>query len=425
MAIAAVPESDPTRCCPSSAPAAWARSIGPVTRRSTAMSPSRCADLFASDPERLARFTREAQTLAALDPPNIAPIHGLEDNGGVRALVMELVEGEDLSQRLGATRCRSTRPCPSPGRLRRRSKPRTSRDCPPRSQAREHQGARRRRREGAGLRAGEGAGAGGRAARGPKPRELADDHVAGDDHARDDPRHRGLHGPEQAKGKPADKRGTSGRSAACSTRCSPAAGPSGRRHLRHAGGRPVEGARVERLAGLDAGRAPRLLTRCLTKDPKARLRDIGEARVPDRRTLGGPWTKRVRPPSPARSGWRRLVRGRLRACSRSIDAGCAPRRLAVGRRGDVHAVPVSPPSRRRRTRRLAVLPTEGPGARPRSRCHPMAGTSRSSLELKPRTDLPAPGFQPCRPGDSRDRRRGRSRSGRRTAALSGSSQMAS
>ena len=85
-------------------------------------------DLFASDAERLARFTREAQTLAALNHPNIAHIHGLEETGGVRALVMELVEGEDLSQRHRArTRCRSTRPCPSPGRLPRRSKPPTSR----------------------------------------------------------------------------------------------------------------------------------------------------------------------------------------------------------------------------------------------------------------------------------------------------------
>src|SRR3990172_4684083 len=57
-------------------------------------------DLFAADPERLARFTREAQTLAALNHPNIAHIHGLEESGGVRALVMELVEGDDLSQRL-------------------------------------------------------------------------------------------------------------------------------------------------------------------------------------------------------------------------------------------------------------------------------------------------------------------------------------
>ena len=54
-------------------------------------------DLFAHDPERLARFDREAKTLAALNHPNIAHIHGLEESAGVRALVMELVEGEDLS----------------------------------------------------------------------------------------------------------------------------------------------------------------------------------------------------------------------------------------------------------------------------------------------------------------------------------------
>ena len=55
-------------------------------------------DAFADDPERLARFTREAKTLAAMNHPNIAHIHGLEESGCVRALVMELVEGEDLSQ---------------------------------------------------------------------------------------------------------------------------------------------------------------------------------------------------------------------------------------------------------------------------------------------------------------------------------------
>ena len=57
-------------------------------------------ELFASHPERLARFTREAQMLAALNHPNIAHIHGLEESGQVRALVMELVEGEDLAHRL-------------------------------------------------------------------------------------------------------------------------------------------------------------------------------------------------------------------------------------------------------------------------------------------------------------------------------------
>ena len=70
---------------------------------------------FADDPERLARFTREAQTLASLNHPNIAAIYGIEEiassassddlvamtkgvgTGASRALVMELVEGEDLS----------------------------------------------------------------------------------------------------------------------------------------------------------------------------------------------------------------------------------------------------------------------------------------------------------------------------------------
>ena len=57
-------------------------------------------ELFASDPDRLARFTREAQTLAALNHPHIAAIYGVEHSAGVRALVMELVEGEDLSSQI-------------------------------------------------------------------------------------------------------------------------------------------------------------------------------------------------------------------------------------------------------------------------------------------------------------------------------------
>jgi eukaryotic-like serine/threonine-protein kinase len=55
---------------------------------------------FANDPERLGRFQREAQVLASLNHPHIAHIHGLEEANGVRALVMELVEGEDLAQRI-------------------------------------------------------------------------------------------------------------------------------------------------------------------------------------------------------------------------------------------------------------------------------------------------------------------------------------
>ena len=57
-------------------------------------------ETFASDPERLARFQREAEVLASLNHPNIAHIHGLEEAGAVRALVMEFVEGEDLAQKI-------------------------------------------------------------------------------------------------------------------------------------------------------------------------------------------------------------------------------------------------------------------------------------------------------------------------------------
>jgi hypothetical protein len=57
-------------------------------------------EAFAHDVDRLARFQRQAKTLASLNHPNIAIIHGLEQAGDVHALVMELVEGEDLSQRI-------------------------------------------------------------------------------------------------------------------------------------------------------------------------------------------------------------------------------------------------------------------------------------------------------------------------------------
>ena len=57
-------------------------------------------EALAHDAERLARFLREAKTLASLNHPNIAAIYGLEDADGTKALVMELVEGDDLSQRI-------------------------------------------------------------------------------------------------------------------------------------------------------------------------------------------------------------------------------------------------------------------------------------------------------------------------------------
>ena len=57
-------------------------------------------EAFASDPERLARFEREAKTLAALNHPHIAHIHGLEESDGVRTLVLEFVDGPTLADRI-------------------------------------------------------------------------------------------------------------------------------------------------------------------------------------------------------------------------------------------------------------------------------------------------------------------------------------
>jgi serine/threonine protein kinase len=57
-------------------------------------------EAFAHDPDRLARFQREAKMLAALNHPAIAAVYGLEQTNGTSYLVMELVSGETLQQRM-------------------------------------------------------------------------------------------------------------------------------------------------------------------------------------------------------------------------------------------------------------------------------------------------------------------------------------
>ena len=57
-------------------------------------------EALAHDAGRLARFQREAEVLASLNHPNIAAIHGLEERDGMTALVMELVEGPTLADRI-------------------------------------------------------------------------------------------------------------------------------------------------------------------------------------------------------------------------------------------------------------------------------------------------------------------------------------
>ena len=82
--------------------------------------------LFTRDPERRARFAREARLLATLNHPHIGAIYGLEEMGGETALVLELVEGADARR---ASRARAVCQCLTPSRSRvrspRRSTPRT------------------------------------------------------------------------------------------------------------------------------------------------------------------------------------------------------------------------------------------------------------------------------------------------------------
>ena len=54
-------------------------------------------DTFALDPDRLARFQREAQVLASLNHPHVGAIYGFEDSGEIHALVLELLEGDTLA----------------------------------------------------------------------------------------------------------------------------------------------------------------------------------------------------------------------------------------------------------------------------------------------------------------------------------------
>ena len=80
----------------------------------------------AADGERLARFQREAQVLASLNHPNIASIYGLEEPTGTTALVMELVEGPTLADRIAQGAIPLTKRSRSRRKSRMPSKPRTS-----------------------------------------------------------------------------------------------------------------------------------------------------------------------------------------------------------------------------------------------------------------------------------------------------------
>ena len=388
-------------------------------------------DLFASDAERLARFTREAQTLAALNHPNIAHIHGLEASGGVRALVMELVEGEDLSQRIarGALPLDEALPI--------------ARQIAEALEAAHEQGIIHRDLKPANIKL---------RADGvvkvldfglAKALEPVRRSATGSPNLANSPTitspamtMRGMilgtaayMAPEQAKGKPVDKRADIW-AFGCVL------------YEMLAGRRAFDGDDISTtLAAVllkepEWGALPastpvalrRLLTRCLTKDPKARLRDIGEARVRIDELLGGAPDEAGAPVvTPAVSGWRRVVPW---AAAGVLALGSMLIGTVVARRsaGEVTSAAVPVHVHHRAAGEHVVWRScwrRHRAPRLRSRCHPMAGTSPSSPGLNPRIRSTCARSPAWPPGRFRAPKAERSRSGRRTAGSSGSSRMAS
>jgi serine/threonine protein kinase len=113
-------------------------------------------DAFAADADRVVRFEREAKTLASLNDSHIAGIYGFEKSAGLHALVMEFVEGEDLSQRIVRGAIPTAEALPIAKQIAAALEAAHELGIVhPRSQARQYQTEARRLGKGTGLRAGE------------------------------------------------------------------------------------------------------------------------------------------------------------------------------------------------------------------------------------------------------------------------------
>jgi serine/threonine-protein kinase len=115
-----------TRFCRCSAPAEWEVYRARDTKLHRDVAIKVLPELFAADPDRLARFRREAQILASLNHPGIAAIYGLEETDRLRGLVLELVEGPTLHDRIAQGPLPPDEALPMARQIAEALKPRTS-----------------------------------------------------------------------------------------------------------------------------------------------------------------------------------------------------------------------------------------------------------------------------------------------------------
>ena len=282
-----------------SAPAGWARSIAPrdtKLNRDVAIKvlpdvlrersrPARPVPARSAD----ARGAEPSEHRAYLRPRGVGRRHARSSWSWSRARIcsQRIARGADPARRSAADREADRRGARSGAR---------AGDHPPRSEAREHQGPTGRHGEGARLRPREGMAMEPGAGRRVRPDgrvAVADDHDArDDDRRRHDSRHRGVHGPEQARGKAVDKRADIWAFGCVCLR-------DADRPARVSAATTVSDVLASVLKtepnwqALPATRLPaairRLLRRCLEKDPRRRLQAIGDARLEIEDALqGGP-----------------------------------------------------------------------------------------------------------------------------------------